>query len=295
VFANIHVALVIGEELPTPVLAGAVVANTWLRLVGSSLAPLDIPDGFLMSFTEHLDRSTFAYHYLRISNLALTFEKLRFAMEREGLGPDAKTAWSRLEYECLFWAVHLPSTLLDLRDEMPARPEAVIIHSHHNLVLLSFYATVIENQDTLGKLLALRPMPGVLHYICSLIRSVFICPSEMIPHWVLLSDIQAATARIALQLWRQTKFENFCGLLNLWDDTLERFPKLTQEVREEIGTGPWTIDQTDGYSVFWTFRDLRSLHLEYAVPQLAAEAVSCLISSTKSATSPSIDTSPQAS
>jgi hypothetical protein len=41
------------------------------------------------------------------------------------------------------------------------------------------------------------------------------------------------------------------------------------EVRDEIGPGPWNIDQTDGYSVFWTFRDLRSLHLQDAFPQLA--------------------------
>jgi hypothetical protein len=227
-----------------------------------------------MSYSQSVDPSTFAHHYLRISNLGLSLDRLRLAEERKGLGPDTKLSWCRLEYECLFWAVQLPSSLLDLRDEMPARPEAITIHSLHNLVMLSFYATVLGRQNTLGKLLALRPVPGVLHYICSLVRSVFICPREMLIHWAILSDIQATTAHIILQLWRQTQFENFRGLLNLWDDALDRYPELAREVREEIGSGPWTIDQTDGYSVFWTFRDLRSLHLEDAVPQLAAGTMS---------------------
>lgn len=258
-----------GEELPAPVLAGAIVANTWLRLVGSPLEPLDISEDFLMTFAESVDPSTFAHHYLRISDLGLRLGRLRVMEERGGPGPDTKLLWCRLEYESLFWAVQLPTSLLDLRDGMPARPEAVTIHSLHNLVLLTFYATVLTRQDTLGTLLALRPVPGVLHYICSLIRSVFICPREMLIHWSLLSDIQAATARIVLELWRQTRFENFQGLLNLWDDALGRYPTLALEVRDEIGPGPWNIDQTDGYSVFWTFRDLRSLHLQDAFPQLA--------------------------
>lgn len=232
-----------------------------------------------MTYAQSLDLSSFGHHYLRISNLGLSLDRLRLAEEREGLGPDAKLSWCRLEYECLFWAVQLPSYLLDLRDEIPARPKAVAIHSLHNLVILSFYATVLDRPDTLGTLLALRPVPGVLHYICSLARSVFICPPEMLVHWALFSDIQATTARIILRLWHQTQFENFRGLLNLWDDALNRFPELAQQVRDEIGPGPWTIDQTDGYSVFWTFRDLRSLHLEDAVPQLAAASVSTPIPS----------------
>lgn len=233
-----------------------------------------MPDDFLMTYAQTLDRSTFGHHYLRISHLGLELDRLRLAEEREGVGPDTKLLWCRLEYECLFWAVQLPSTLLDLRDEMPARPEAVAIHSLHNLVILGFYATVLDRPDTLGTLLALRPVPGVLHYICSLARSVFICPREMLVHWALFSDIQATTARIIRRLWHQTQFENFRGLLNLWDDALNRFPDLARDVRKEIGTGPWIMDQTDGYSVFWTFRDLRSLHLEDAVPQLAAATVS---------------------
>ncbi|OIW25686.1 hypothetical protein CONLIGDRAFT_502615 [Coniochaeta ligniaria NRRL 30616] len=296
VFGTVNAALLAGELLPAPVLAGAVVANTWLRLVGSSLAPLEAPEDCLPAYAQTLDPGTFAHHYLRISNLALSYDRLRVALEHNGPGPGVKLSWCRLEYECLFWAVQLPSSLLDLRDEMPARPEAVVIHSLHNLVLLSFYATVLKWQDTLGKLLALAPVPGVLHYICALARSVLICPREMANQWALLSDIQAATARILLDLWRLTRFENFRGMLNLWDDALNRFPDLTRCVREEIGPGPWTIEQTDGYSVFWTFRDLRSLHLEDAMADLTPTFASRPSPSRTHATSTSTstDTSPSA-
>ncbi|KAK3939516.1 hypothetical protein QBC46DRAFT_342481 [Diplogelasinospora grovesii] len=284
VFGTVHAALLAGEVLPAPVLAGALVANTWLRLVGSSLAPLDVPEGYLPAYARSLDHATFGHHYLRLSSLALRYDRLRVAAEYGDLGPGAKLSWCRLEYECLFWAVQLPSSLLDLRDEMPARPEAVVIHSLHNLVLLSFYATVLGRQDTLGNLLALGPVPGVLHYICALARSVLVCPREMVHQWALLSDIQAATARILLALWRLTQFENFRGLLNLWDDALNRFPDQARCVRDEIGAGPWTIEQTDGYSVFWTFRDLRSLHLEDAVPELTTAIIPAASPSSSSST-----------
>lgn len=293
-FGTIQAALLAGEVLPAPVLAGAVVANTWLRLVGSSLAPLDAPEGCLLAYAQTLDHETFGHHYIRISNLALTYDRLRVDAEYNGLGPGAKLSWCRLEYECLLWAVQLPSTLLDLRDELPARPEAVVIHSLHNLVLLSFYATVLGWQDTLAKMLALAPVPGVLHYICALARSVLICPREMAYQWALLSDIQAATARILLDLWRLTRFENFRGMLNLWDDAPNRFPDLAREVLEEIGTGPWTIEQTDGYSVFWTFRDLRTLHLENSMSGLEGSVASHSPVSRTHATSTSTGHNPYA-
>jgi hypothetical protein len=269
VFDPVRAALLAGHLLPPPLLAGAVVANICFRLVGSSQPLLDAPEGYLSAFTQTVDHSTFGHHYVRISNLALSYDRLRAAAERHGLGPESKFAWSCLEYECLFWAVQLPATLLDLRDDMPAPPEAVVIHSLHNVVLLSFYATVLDRQDTLGALLGLRPVPGVLHYLCALARSVLVCPLEMVIHWAFLSDIQAATTRILLRLWHLTHFENFRGLLNLWDD-MSRFPELAGEVLEVKGSGPWKVEQTDGYSVFWTFRDLRSLHLEDSVPDLAA-------------------------
>lgn len=134
-----------------------------------------------------------------------------------------------------------------------------MIHGLSNLLLLRLYSFILEHADTLGLSVALQPVPGVLIFTCVLARSSFICPPALLGRMSLLVDIQAQVARIMLQLWRQTGFENCRGILNLWDNPGDRFPALAQEIREVIGPGPWAIEEVDGYSVFWTFRDLRTL------------------------------------
>lgn len=185
------------------------------------------------------------------------------AMEVEGVKVDTASAWSKLEYECLLWQVCLEPSLLDTRDDLPATPKSVVIHCLSSLLLLSFYSYVLERTDTLGRLIALRPVPGVLLFLCTLARSTFICPRQLLDRMSLLVSIQAQTARIMLRLWHQTGFENFRAILNLWENPGGRFPDLARQVREEIGFGPWAVDEIDGYSVFWTFRDLRTLTTKF--------------------------------
>lgn len=157
----------------------------------------------------------------------------------------------------------LPPSLLDTRDDLPATPESVVIHGLSCLLLLQFYSYLLNHADTLGSLVALRPVPGVLIFMCVLARSTFICPSTLLDRMALLVDIQAQTARIMLQLWHQTGFENCRGILNLWNDPGDRHSELAYEVRKTIGLGPWAVEEVDGYSVFWTFRDLRTLTTKF--------------------------------
>lgn len=187
------------------------------------------------------------------------------AMSLEGIQPDTSLAWAKLEYDFLLWQVRLPTTLLDGRDDLPATPQSVLMHCLSSMLLLSFYSDVLGHADTLGVQMALRPVPGVLLFLCALARSTFICPRNLLDRWALLLHMQAATVRIMLRLWRQTGFENCRALCNLWEDSHNLFPDLKQQVREEIGTGPWTIEEIDGYSVFWTFRDLRTLAAKFII------------------------------
>jgi hypothetical protein len=216
----------------------------------------------IREYAHSLDTTTFGHHFLLLSHLIAEIEHHRISVETEGVRLDSQTTWARLEYECLLWQVRLPSDLLDLRDELPATPKSVVIHCLSNTTLLSIYSYILERADTLGTLLALRPVPGVLLFLCALARSTFICPREVLERWSLLVDLQAATARIMLRLWRQTGFENCRAILNMWTNMHGRYGDLAREVRQEIGPGPWTIDEIDGYSVFWTFRDLRALTIE---------------------------------
>ena len=231
----------------------------WRRLAGHSHPPLHISPKVLQSHAEDLDPATFGHHYVRLSRLAAEFDQLCATLEAGELQPDTPRAWARLEYECLLWQVCLPPSLLDTRDELPATPESVVIHCFSSLLLLSLYSYILSHADSLGTALALRPVPGVLLFLCTLARSTFICPRRLLDHMPLLVSAQAQTARLMLRLWQQTGFENCRGILNLWEDPGGRFAELAGRVRGEIGGGPWSVEEIDGYSVFWTFRDLRTL------------------------------------
>ena len=83
-------------------------------------------------------------------------------------------------------------------------------------------------------------------------------------YWPLVRDIQAVAAKTMLALWQLTRFENCRALLNLWEPDNEH-AELAEEVRHCIGSGPWSVETVDGYSVFWTFRDVRTLCLDLLI------------------------------
>jgi len=254
--------------VPEPILAGALITHSWLRLIDKSHEDLQILPETLETCMQALDAGSFTYHFLRMSRLLVDFDRLRASWESgsQQLGIEVKLAWVRLEYECLTWPIKLPPSLLDLRDEMPATPEAVVLHCLQNLMFLSFYAYVFERQETLGNMLSIRPVPGAMHFLCSLARSTFVCPQHIIDRWQWIAHSQAAVIRAMLRLWRVSQFENCKAILNLWDDR-GQFPNLVASMREEIGHGPWATELSDGYTVYWTFRDVRSMSLEFWLEQ----------------------------
>ncbi|KAF2014398.1 hypothetical protein BU24DRAFT_463191 [Aaosphaeria arxii CBS 175.79] len=250
-------------RLPTALVSGTFVINVWRRLAGHAHSPLDLSPDILESYSHALDTDTFGHHFLRLSRHAAELDQRCTAINTDGVQPDSHLVWAKLEYDCFLWQVCLPSTLLDTRDDLPATPGSVVIHCLSNLLLLSFYSFVLEHADSLGSLIALRPVPGVLLFMCALARSTFICPRVLLDRMSLLISIQAQTARIMLRVWHQTGYENCRAILNLWEDPHDLFPELFQQIRTEIGPGPWAIEEIDGYSVFWTFRDLRTLTTKF--------------------------------
>lgn len=270
-----HISIPQSVSVPVPacIMAGAVSAYTWRQLIDRPTALLRLPTDILHGYALSLDERTFARHYLLLADIGARFNQQCIRTELDGVGEGSdpaqtqstRIAWAKLEYECLIWQVRLPPHLLDLRDELPATPESLVMHQLSSLVLLSLYSYILNRADTLGSLVALRPVPGVLYFMCALARSVFICPRAVLDRWDLIVDIRATTARIMLRLWHQTHFENCRAILDMWTDVEERHQAFAAQVCEEIGTGPWTVDEIDGYSVFWTYRDLRALTLELIV------------------------------
>lgn len=249
------------------ILAGALITHSWQRLISPLYDNLQILPDVINTCMARLDETSFTYHFFRMSRLLVDFDSLRGSWAAEP--PDAeetKLAWVRLEYECLTWPIKLPPSLLDLRDEIPATPEAVVLHCLQNLMFLSFYAYVFERRDSLGNMLLLRPVPGAMHFLCSLARSTFVCPQHVIDRWSWIAHSQAGVVRVMLRLWQISKFENCNAILNLWDDR-GRFPELVASMRDETGYGSWAPELSDGYTVYWTFRDLRSMSLEFWLEQ----------------------------
>ncbi|KIW65369.1 hypothetical protein PV04_07635 [Phialophora macrospora] len=250
------------SDIPVPISVATLTAHTWLSLAGQSPSLLDLSPSILLDYSAGLDQTTFAPHYLKLTHLAASFLRLRHSTDQEGIAGDTAQAWARLEYSCLLNVAQMPSEFLDVRDEMPASPAAIITHMLQSLIYLQFYGYVLCKKPELGLVLGLRPVPGVLHFICACSRSIFVCQQQIMEHWTLLHNVQAEAAQIMLDLWTLTKFENCRALLNLWEPPPNQFESLQVEVKKQLGSGPWAIEVIDGYSVFWTFRDVRSLSLE---------------------------------
>lgn len=252
---------------------GYLTARTWLSIVEFPLpcSPLHWPLSVLADYGQSLDQTTFAPHFLKLTHLAATFVDLRRAEDNDGLslqgdsclaGSAVTVPWAQLEYSTLLNVAQMRSEFLDVRDDMPATPAAAVTHMLQSSIFLVIYHHFLCRRPALGRSLGLRPVPGVLHFICAIARSVFICPPRVVDNWPLLADVQATTVRLLLDFWSLTRAENCRALLNLWEPTAERFESLARHVRAQLGEGPWDVEVIDGYSVFWMFRDLRSLSLE---------------------------------
>lgn len=198
---------------------------------------------------------------MKLTHLAASFLELAATAVESEFDSTSMKQWAKLEYASLLNVVEMDPQFLDVRDDMPASPAAVVTHMLQNLVYLRLYSCLLCEKPYIGRALALRPVPGVLYFICAIVRSTFVCQPRVVDVWPLIVDIQAEAARITLQLWKLTRFENCKALLRLWDPA-NGFDELAAEARECAGTGPWSIEPIDGFSVFWTFRDVRSLGLE---------------------------------
>ena len=249
-------------DVPLPIISGSLAAHTWLTLVGHDLPSLTTSPSALLEHAGSLDPNVFAGHYLRLTHLAASIVDLRKTAREEEHDEKLVQLWATFEHAALLNVAQMPSEFLDVRDDLPATPAAVVTHMLQSLIYLHIYGFMLCETPTLGQALGIRPVPGVLHFVCAVARSVFVCPRQVMECWPLLHDVQAEAARIVLQFSNMSRFENCRALLNLWEPDQGTFEALRRKVRHHIGVGPWDVELIDGYSVFWTFMDLRSLSLE---------------------------------
>ena len=252
------------QNCPLPLAAASIAAHTWLSLTGEDVPRHRLSPSLLLVHATKLDQSTFGPHFLKLTFLATSLINLQDSTISSVINEDVIQAWAKLEYSCLLNVAEMKSEFLDVRDDMPATPAAVVTHMLQNLIYLRLYSFILCQRPLLGRALALSPVPGVLHFICAIARSTFVCQPQILSLWPLVADIQAAAAKIMFDFWNLTKFENCRALLNLWRPS-SSFQALAQTISECLYEGSGAVEFIDGYSVFWTFRDVRSLNLEFMV------------------------------
>lgn len=72
-----------------------------------------------------------------------------------------------------------------------------------------------------------------------------------------------------LSILQVSESDNCKAVLGKWQDFYGEFSQLYAKVQKAIGDPPWIVEKMDGYSVFWTFRDMRSLHIEHMLSNRA--------------------------
>lgn len=258
------------SALPDSILVGSYISSLWHQFLGIVSIPLcGMADCYhkLHLFSASQSTTEFISQYMIITKLLVRSQILINQRRRDHSVPLSASSlrdWLSLEYDFLLWSLNVPPNLIDLRDEMPGLAPSRIIHVLFNTVYMDFYLFILRNK-VLQPSLHLKPVPAVLHFIRALGDSVFKCSVEVVDGWYLLSACKAHVAELMLALLEISESDNCRAVLDKWDDFYGEFPELYNKVQKAIGKKPWIVEKMDGYSVFWTFRDIRALHIEYVL------------------------------
>ena len=117
--------------LPAAIEAGAVTASIWLHLAGRRKESLPLDLQVLNDYAATLDQTSFGPHLLKLTHLAGRLLRQLSENPQQHLEQfDATTvrAWAVLERSSLLNVAEMRSEFLDVRDDMPATPAAVVTH-----------------------------------------------------------------------------------------------------------------------------------------------------------------------
>ncbi|ANB10940.1 hypothetical protein AWJ20_3734 [Sugiyamaella lignohabitans] len=274
------------QHYPSPginynLLIGALSAYAWNSLVAyDNLRPPNNDEAEIIDIyetvTSNISEDTFAYHFLYVSTLLCRFKVLMILPDEvyspESLAsgsPQHDDAWYstrksliRLEYELLLWPVRLPKHLTVVKDDLIATPGALILHVLHNTVLLAYYIQAIRHKDPYGRMLSILPVPGLLQFLCGMAASSFKCQPDIIEKWPIIRDCLVITARLMLELYNQTEYENCKVALALYQDS-QTAPGLYNSIQKVLAAVDWAANDKDGAALYWIFRDVRSMSLQH--------------------------------
>jgi hypothetical protein len=213
-----------------------------------------------------LDDQSFAYHFLFVSSLLhryiiVTSVDGTASSPRDDIWKEKRRKLIDLELEFLLWPVRLPKQLTVVKDELIATPGAIILHVLHNTLLLVYYCRGIRHKEIYGRMLSIHPVPGLLQFLCGMASSSFKCRPEIIRLWPALKDCLLLTARLVVELYKETEYEN-CKISLSFFKEAEEDSALYAEIQELLGNDDWASKDEDGAALYWVVRDIRSMSLQ---------------------------------
>ncbi|KAK6198480.1 uncharacterized protein RJT21DRAFT_122057 [Scheffersomyces amazonensis] len=255
------------DQLSINLILGAMITDAYYSMFnGSKLLITDPLVPFkTLTYLSTLNPTLFVYHFLFIGYYIYTMmwlvndEKLSFT--------ERKLRFLQLEFDILLWPAKLPGELLIVKDKLGGSTEAFILHLLHNTLLCCYYTYALKRKDTIGRMIAMSPVPGLYHFISGLAQSTFNVAKQLDGIWTLLSDCVVKTAKCLIDLNDIMEFDQFKVPLSLFI----KFQNVHDLVwQDEVHGSATTIlkgftyydDDVDGAVVFWVFRDIRSLALQ---------------------------------
>lgn len=172
----------------------------------------------------------------------------------------------QLEFDMLLWPAKLNGELCLVEDNYTAKPEAKILHIVHNVLLLSYYTIPIEN-DKIGQLCSISPVPGLYYFLCNMADSNFVIYQNIHFKWNLLDDCNILVAKLLVCLNSYMDFDFLKNALRKFDainnmSHLACKSETLKDVRNILAHSSYYNFDVDGALIYWMFRDIRSMSLQ---------------------------------
>uniref|UniRef100_A0A060TAN7 ARAD1D21098p n=1 Tax=Blastobotrys adeninivorans TaxID=409370 RepID=A0A060TAN7_BLAAD len=251
--------------------SGCAIAMAWNCFLSNTVLPEGAESKEVDDFVRSLDEDTFAHHFCRLSMHLLQLLEIYAQFELGSVPAKDSPQWKpwrakvlKLESEMLLWPVRLPQHLTVVRDDFVATPEAIILHILHNCVLQELYMFALVGQDLFRQALGLQPVPGLLQFLCGMARSSFTNCSRVDSKWPRLRDCVTKEAEHMITISRQYDFDfSRTALSSYLDYCGKEETDTVVNARKEVGQINWIdFSEQEGATVYWIFRDIRSMALD---------------------------------
>lgn len=267
-----------GDSLSANLIIGACTVDAYYSLL-SGTWKLTTNHNILQVLRKYLDslnENSFCFHFLSVAYFLYKFVSL--TSNEDVAYDELRLQMLELEYDMLLWPAKLTQELSVIEDDLLATPEAFLLHVLHNTLLTEFYYNAVKNRSTFGKMSSIFAVPGLYRFVSGMAKSNFKVNHGLVGRWSIIAGCQLHNAKRLLDLFGIMEYELFIPSLkyykratNVYD--LEYQEQIYGKVQDLIKNASYykeNNDDTDGPSIFWGFRDIRSMSLQTYIDEANA-------------------------